>query len=89
VGHALLHAELIRRHGLEEGTKRYWDLARDEFKTEILLRLQFKKKTSRVAVLDKNEFVAEIYSGLVIGRTYPAEVLALYDELGGVRPWSP
>jgi len=74
---------------LEEGTKRYWDLARDEFKTEILLRLQIKKKTSRVAVLDKNEFVAEIYSGLVIGRTYPAEVLALYDELGGVRPWSP
>ncbi len=89
VGHALLHTELIRRHGLEEGTRRYWDLARDEFKADILIKSLVKKAVSRVAALDKNEFVAEVYSGLVIGRKYPDEVLALYDDLGGVRPYVP
>ncbi len=86
VGHARLHAELIRRYGLEEGTRRYWMLARDEFKDENEFKQRLKKVASRLAAIDKNEFVAEIYSGLVIGRTYPAEVLALYDELGGMRP---
>ncbi len=86
VGHARLHAELIRRYGLEEGTRRYWMLARDEFKDENEFKQRLKKVASRLAAIDKNEFVAEIYSGLVIGRTYPAEVLALYDALGGVRP---
>lgn len=86
VGHARLHAELVRQFGLEEGTRRYRALSRDEFKGEMLLRALIKKKASRLAAIDKNEFVAEIYSGLVIGRTYPADVMALYDSLGGVRP---
>jgi hypothetical protein len=86
IGHAKLHAELIRGLGLEAATARYWELARDEFKTNNDLKQRIKKVASRLAAIDKNEFVAEIYSGLVIGRRYPEEVLVLYDELGGVRP---
>jgi len=86
IGHAKLHSELIRGLGLEAATARYWELARDEFKTDNDLKQRIKKVASRLAAIDKNEFVAEIYSGLKIGRKYPDEILALYDELGGVRP---
>jgi hypothetical protein len=85
-GHAQLHAELIRQFGEAEAMKRYWDLARDEFKAEPLLRTLIKKEASRVAALDKNEFVAEIYSGLMAGRNYSPQIMTLYDALGGVRP---
>ena len=84
-GHAMLHAELVRRFGESEATRRYWELARDEFKNEVMLRLLIKKEVSRVAALDKNEFVAEVYSGLMIGRTYSPRILALYDALGGIH----
>jgi hypothetical protein len=32
------------------------------------------------------EFVAEVYTGLVTGRTYPATIMGLFDRLEGVRP---
>lgn len=86
VGHAKLHAELMRRWGLEEGTKRYWDLVRDEFKSDNELKQRIKKVASRLAAIDKNEFIAEIHSGLIIGRVYPKDIMDLYHELGGVRP---
>lgn len=86
VGHAQLHAELIRRLGEAEAMRRYWELARDEFRSDLLLKALIKKEVSRVAALDKNEFVAEVYSGLMIGRTYSPRIMTLYDALGGVDP---
>lgn len=41
------------------------------------------RQVSRYAALDRNEFIAETFAGLVNGRTYSAEVMSLYERLGG------
>lgn len=47
--------------------------------------LTVKKHVSKYGGTDKLEFVAEVYSGKVAGKTYPPAVERLYKELGGPK----
>ena len=40
-------------------------------------------KVSQYAAINRLEFVAEVFTGLVYGKRYPAEVIAVYKVLGG------
>jgi len=43
-------------------------------------------KVSRYGASSPNEFVAETFAGIVLGKTYSADVMSLYDDLGGPKP---
>lgn len=45
------------------------------------------QRVSQYAASEPVEFVAETYAGIMTGIEYDPEILALYDLLGGVRPW--
>jgi hypothetical protein len=44
------------------------------------------RDVSGYAMEDAHEFVAEVFAGLVSGRTYPSDVLRAYEHLGGPLP---
>jgi hypothetical protein len=74
IGHHLHHAQSRRL---------YWELRQASFTNEAeAIAIQ----VSGYATQSPREFVAEVFLGLMYGRTFPPEVLTLYRALGGPRP---
>jgi hypothetical protein len=66
----------------QQNPRIYWDLFATTF-TEAGLRIA--RQVSGYAARPR-EFVAEVFLGLMYDVRWPAEVLAMYDAMGGPRP---
>lgn len=53
-----------------------------------VMRLTIKKQVSEYAASNKSEFMAEVFAGMMQGKSYSTEIMNYYRELGGraLRP---
>lgn len=78
IGHARHHAAIGDRIKLKELNDRNW-LSFDR-------RLEVVQAVSGYAGMMPNEFVAEVFSALKVGRTFPTWVMDMYRMYGGPMP---
>lgn len=82
--HALVH-EIGHANHFANAPDQYRKLANSgDVDTDVITPMA--AQVSTYAVRGPREFVAEVFVGLVEGRVYSADVMRLYDSLGGVRP---
>lgn len=81
VDHEIGHA----RHHENLGDQAYAEEAlRQPFDVDTILKIS--AEVSSYAATSPVEFVAETYTALVHGKTFGAEIMAIYKGLGGVIP---
>ena len=78
IGHARHHAAIGERLRSDEMNDPEW--------LPFHERIKVIKATSGYAGSKPSEFVAEVYSALVVGRTFPKWIMDLYDRYEGPRP---
>ena len=81
--HIIIHEVGHAEHHKAVGTTRYQEIRAREFTPE---EKAVARRVSRYAATKPIEIIPEVYAGLVAGKRYDDEVMALYEELGGPRP---
>jgi hypothetical protein len=78
----------ITREGVEAQSTNSWRLndIEMEYGEEAGARRAIAETVSRYAATGVGEFVAEVYTGMSNGLTYPESVMSLFRLLGGVEP---
>jgi hypothetical protein len=71
------------RLAIEQDARRWTDMIHSPVPGPM--RKRIKAQVGHYAAERQTDFVAEVYHGSMVGRTYPSEVMALCNQLGGPR----